>query len=177
MSKKHKQQDPFGTPEEEQEAPSKTELKREMTALQQLGEAIVKLSNGQLQTIPLEDERLAEAIHTARRIKSREGLRRQLQYIGKILRTLDIEPIRQAHQKLLDGRKEETRAFHELEQLRDRLIAGGPNQLDEVFEKFPTADRQQLRHIIIQANKEQKANKPPAASRKLFKYLRELSEN
>lgn len=177
MSKKRKRQDTFDSSEEEQEAPSKSELKREMTALQQLGEAIVKLSNGQLQTIPLEDNRLAEAIHTARRIKSREGLRRQLQYIGKILRTIDIEPIRQAHQKLLDGRKEETRAFHELEQLRDRLIAAGPNQLDEVFEKFPAADRQQLRHIIIQTNKEQKANKPPAASRKLFKYLRELSEN
>jgi len=177
MSKRRTQQDALDYPEGEQEAPSKTEIKREMTELQQLGEAIVKLSKGQFQTIPLEDERLAEAIHTARRIKSREGLRRQLQYIGKILRAIDVEPIRQAHQKLLDGRKEKTRAFHELEQLRDRLIAGGPNQLDEVFEKYPTADRQHLRHLIMQANKEQKANKPPAASRKLFKYLRELSED
>lgn len=176
MIKKRKQQNDFDYPEEEQEAPSKTELKREMTALQQLGEAIVKLSNGQLQTIPLDDEKLAEAIHTARRIKSREGLRRQLQYIGKILRTIDINPIQQAYQKLLDGRREETRAFHELEQLRDRLLASGPNQLDEVFEHYPKADRQHLRQLIMQANKEQKANKPPAASRKLFKYLRELAE-
>jgi ribosome-associated protein len=162
--------------DDEDQGPSKSDLKREMKALQELGEAIVKLSKGQLQTIPLEDEKLTEAIHTARRIKSREGLRRQLQYIGKLLRNIDIEPIQQAHQNLLEGRKQETQAFHKLEQLRDQLIENGPNQLGEIIEQYPNADRQHLRQLIMQANKEQKANKPPAAARKLFKYMRELAE-
>ena len=63
---------------------SKSEMKRDMLALQALGEAIVGLSEGQLATIPLEDETLADAIHTARRIKHREGLRRQMQYLSLI---------------------------------------------------------------------------------------------
>ncbi len=175
MSKRQKPA-PWDEPEEI-ELVSKTEMKREMEALQQLGEAIVKLSKKHFETIPLDDDQLAEAIHTARRIKSREGLRRQMQYIGKLMRKLDdITPIEQAYQQLQDGRKEEARAFHELEQLRDRLIENGPNKLDEAFERFPEADRQHLRQLIMQANKEKKADKPPAAARKLFKYLRELAE-
>ncbi len=163
--------------QEEAELPSKTAIKNEMKALQALGEKLVKLKAGQLDTIPLDDEDLAEAIHTARRLKSREGLRRQMQYIGKLMRKIDVEPIQQAYQKLLDGRKEEAEAFHQLEQMRDQLIANGPNQLDDVIDRFPQADRQHIRQLIRQAQKEQQQNKPPASSRKLFRYLRELSES
>ena len=70
---------------------SRSEMKRDMLELQALGEAIVKLSKGQLDTIPIEDETLAEAIHTARKIKHREGLRRQMQYIGKLMRKVDTQ--------------------------------------------------------------------------------------
>lgn len=161
--------------EDEDTGPSKSELKREMLALQKLGEKIVKLSNGDLATIPL-DHKLADAVQIARRIKSHEGLRRQMQYIGKLMRTTDIELIEQAIQKLEDGRKQIAEQFHQLENWRDELIELGPNSIELVIEKFPHADRQHLRQLIMQANKEKKLNKPPAASRKLFRYLRELEE-
>ena len=167
----------FENEEEEIIYVSKSELKRDMLALQKLGEAIVKLSQGQFDTIPLEDETLAEAIHTARRIKHREGLRRQMQYIGKLMRKLDTSAIEAAYQKLQDGRKEEARKFHQLEQWRDQLIELGPNAIEDVIEKHPHADRQHLRQLIMQSNKEKKCNKPPASARKLFRYLKDLDEN
>ncbi|MEE8058912.1 MAG: ribosome biogenesis factor YjgA [Pseudomonadales bacterium] len=153
---------------------SRSEIKRDMLALQKLGEAIVQLSPGQLSTIPLEDETLAEAIHTARRIKHREGLRRQMQYIGKLMRKVDTEAIKKAYQTLLDGRTQQAQQFHALEQWRDQLIENGPKSIEEVMTKFPLADRQRLRQLVMQANKEKKNNKPPATARKLFRYLREL---
>jgi ribosome-associated protein len=154
---------------------SKSEMKRDMLALQQLGEAVVKLSQGQFDTIPIEDDILAEAIHTARRIKHREGLRRQMQYIGKLMRKTDISAMENAYQKLQDGRLEEARKFHLLEQWRDQLIEKGPQAIEEVMTKHPTADRQHLRQLVMQANKELSLKKPPASARKLFRYLKELA--
>ena len=164
----------FEEPEEDIIYVSKSELKRDMQALQELGKNIVGLSDGQLATIPLENETLAEAIHTARRIKSREGLRRQMQYIGKLMRKTDTEAIAAAYQKLLDGRKEQARQFHQLEQQRDQLIAEGPQAVEAVMTAFPEANRQQLRQLVMQAQKEKSQNKAPAAARKLFRYLKEL---
>jgi ribosome-associated protein len=162
--------------EEETIYVSKSEMKRDMLALQALGEAIVKLSPGQFATIPIDDETLADAILTARRIKHREGLRRQMQYIGKLMRKTDTEAIVIAYQKLQEGRKDEALKFHRLEQWRDTLIENGPGTVEEVMTKHPQADRQHLRQLIVQANKEKANNKPPAASRKLFRYLKGLSE-
>ena len=165
----------FDSDDEEIIYVSKSEMKRDMLALQKLGEAIVKLSDGQFATIPIADPTLAEAMATARRIKHREGLRRQLQYIGKLMRKTDTEAMIAAYRQLEDGRKEDSRKFHQLEQWRDQLIAGGPNSVEEVMARFARADRQHLRQLVMQANREQKNNKPPAASRKLFRYLRELA--
>ncbi len=165
----------FDQDEEEIIYVSKSEMKRDMLALQALGEAIVKLSKGQFETIPIEDPTLAEAIHTARRIKHREGLRRQMQYIGKLMRKTDTEAMAEAYQRLEDGRKQDTRKFHELEQWRDRLIENGPKAVEEVMAQYPQADRQHLRQLVMQANKEKKNKKAPAASRKLFQYMRELT--
>lgn len=158
-----------------EERPSKSALKREMLALQSLGEALVALSDGDLATIPL-DEDLQEAISTARRIKSNEGRRRQLQYIGKLMRKTDIAPIDAAYQDLLNGRQQHNQGFHELESLRDRLLAEGPSSMDSVLERYPHADRQHLRQLITAAISERDNNKPPANARKLFRYLRELAE-
>ncbi len=155
---------------------SKTEVKKRMLALQALGEAIVKLSPGQLATIPL-DEKLKEAVDAARRIKSHEGRRRQMQYIGKLMRNSDTETIKNAYQELLDGRTEKTRGFHALEQLRDQMIEQGPNAVETVMEKYPQADRQRLRQLIMNSRKEKELDKPPASSRKLFRYIRELDES
>lgn len=156
--------------------PSKSERKREMAALQELGEAIVKLSDGELATIPLEGE-LVAAVAVARRItNSHEGLRRQLQFIGKLMRQGDITAIQAAYQELQTGRQALNQRFHQLEQLRDRLIDAGPNALTEVLEEYPHTDRQHLRQLIAAATKEREQEKPPAAARKLFRYLRELAE-
>ena len=156
---------------------SKSEMKRDMAELQKLGEAIVKLKPGEFSTIPITDETLAEAIETARRIKHREGLRRQMQYIGKLMRNVDIEPMQQAYDDLQKGRKKQADHFHKLEQWRDHLIAEGISAVESVIEKYPHGDRQHLRQLILQAAKESKNNKPPAAARKLFQYIRELDNN
>jgi len=157
------------------EKPSKSELKREMTALQELGEAIVKLSDGEFSTIPLEGELLA-AITVARRLKSGEGLRRQLQYIGKLMRLVDSAAIATAYEELQNGRQQRNQQFHALEQLRDEVIATGVPAMEKVLSDYPNADRQHLRQLITAAVKEKELQKPPAAARKLFRYLRELAE-
>jgi ribosome-associated protein len=158
------------------EKPSKSARKREMLALQELGEAIVKLSDGELALIPLEGE-LAAAVAIARRINnSNEGLRRQLQFIGKLMRQGDISAIEAAYRELQNGRQLLNQQFHQLEQLRDRLLSEGPSAMNEVLELYPQADRQHLRQLINAAVKEREAGKPPAAARKLFRYLRDVAE-
>ncbi|CAA0083318.1 Uncharacterised protein [Zhongshania aliphaticivorans] len=163
--------------ESEFERPSKTALKKEMQAMQDLGEQLVKLSNNELAKIPIHDEHLSEAISTARRLTSREGLRRQLQYIGKLMRGIDLSEIEAGLAKRDEGQRELARAFHRLEELRDTVVEEGLPGIEKVIAQFPSADRQRLRTLILQSAKDAKANKPPAAKRKLFQYLRELQEN
>lgn len=163
--------------EDEIERPSKTALKKEMEALQKIGEQLVKLSNNELAKIAIEDPTLIEAISTARRIKSREGLRRQMQYVGKIMRRIDISKITAALEERENGQRELSREFQALEVLRDELVSGGNKTIDHVIDVYPNAERQRIRQLVMQANKEIKNNKPPAAKRKLFRYLRELHED
>jgi len=155
--------------------PSKSARKREVEALQDLGAALVELTEGELKTIPLDDE-LADAIAIARRIKDFSGKRRQLQFIGKLMRKLDTDAIVAAYQDLTHGQQQRNEHFHQLEHLRDRLLTEGVDAMPAVLESYPNADRQHLRQLILAAKKEREANQPPAAARKLFKYLRELSE-
>ncbi|MGM0593119.1 MAG: ribosome biogenesis factor YjgA [Pseudomonadota bacterium] len=153
---------------------SKSEMKRESHALQALGEELVKLPDAQLATIPM-PEQLADAVALARRIKARGGRKRQLQYIGKIMRKIDPEPIQQAMAGLKNEAHKETAKLHRLEQWRDRLIAEGDTALAPLLDEYPYADRQHLRQLIRNAQREQKQNKPPKSSRELFRYLRELT--
>ncbi len=163
--------------EPEQERPSKTAVKKEMQALQNLGEQLVKLSNNELAKIPIHDEHLSEALTTARRLTSREALRRQLQYIGKLMRGIDLTEIEAGLAKRDEGQRELARAFHRLEELRDDIVEQGLPGIEKVVTQFPDADRQRLRTLILQIGKDAKANKPPAAKRKLFQYLKELQEH
>ncbi|MET0380062.1 MAG: ribosome biogenesis factor YjgA [Spongiibacteraceae bacterium] len=157
------------------ERPSKSARKREMHALQDLGTALVELPDGDLKTIPIEGE-LAAAIAIARRIKDFTGKRRQLQFIGKLMRKLDTTAIEAAYNDLQHGQQQRNKHFHQLEQLRDQLLAEGVDAMAAVLAIYPHADRQHLRQLILAAEKEHKAGQPPAAARKLFKYLRALSE-
>ena len=158
------------------ERPSKSEMKRRMLALQELGEALVALSDKQLAQIPIDDDRLLQAIREVRRINSNSARRRHLQLIGKLMRDIDAEPIAAALQALHTRRRQRDDAFHQLEQLRETVLAKGAEGVEAVMARWPQADRQQLRQLVLQHQRETERGRPPAASRKLFRYLRELQE-
>ncbi|WP_194762010.1 ribosome biogenesis factor YjgA [Pantoea ananatis] len=153
---------------------SKSEIKRDAEELKRLGAELVDLGKNSLDKIPL-DERLRNEIELAQRIK-KEGRRRQLQLIGKLLRSMDVEPIRIALDKLKNRHNQQVALFHKLEMLRDRLIDEGDEAMADVIALYPQADRQQLRSMIRNAQKEKAGNKPPKSARQIFQYLRELAE-
>jgi len=153
---------------------SKSEIKRDAEELKRLGLEMVELGKNALDKIPL-DEELRAAIELAQKIK-KEGRRRQLQLIGKMLRNRDVEPIRQALDKLKNRHNQQVALFHKLEALRDRLIEEGDDAVPEVLKLWPQADRQQLRSLIRNAKKEKEGNKAPKSARLIFQYLRELAE-
>jgi len=164
---------PEHTPDEELPK-SKTAIKREMTALQKLGEELVNLPAAKLEKISLPED-LEEAVMLARRLKNREGKRRQLQYIGKLMRVIDSDSIRESLESFHQDSVAFRQQFHKLEIWRDRLLNEGDSALEELLCEKPGMDRQHLRQLIRQAQKQASQNKPPAAARKLFKYLRENS--
>lgn len=150
---------------------SKTKRKQEMHGLQALGEALVDLPEAQLAAMPL-DDKLARAVLEAKRISSREGRRRQLQYIGRLMREVDPAPIRERLAEL-EGRSAQAAARHRrTEALRERLMADD-EALTEFAASHPAADLQALRTLIRNARKEQKDGKPPRAFRDLFRFLRD----
>lgn len=153
---------------------SKSEIKRDAEALKDLGAELVDLGKNALDKIPL-DADLRAAVELAQRIK-KEGRRRQLQLIGKMLRQRDPEPIQIALDKLNNRHNQQVALFHKLEQIRDRLIDESDDAISLVLELYPQADRQQLRSLIRNAKKEKATNKPPKSARQIFQYLRELSE-
>jgi ribosome-associated protein len=163
-------------PESDQpEAPSKSRRKRDMLELQKLGEELLTFPDAALREMGL-PEPLFEAIETARRIKAHGGRRRQLQYIGKLMRNLDTAPIREAIASRQQQENIHTRAFHRLEGLREALIDDTDAALAGVLEDYPAADRQHLRRLARQARTERDNHQPPRAARALFRYLRDLQE-
>lgn len=155
--------------------PSKSQRKRDMHALQDLGRQLVELPAAALKRIELPD-RLREAVDLARSIKAHGGRKRQLQYIGKLMREIDAEPIRAALEHRTHQAREDAHRFHRLEELRDRLLAEGDDAVEAVCEQFPGVERQRLRQLVRQAIKEKEQEKPPKSARQLFRYLRELAE-
>lgn len=155
----------------QEEIPSKTKRKQAMHELQSLGAALVGLPEGQLAAISLPAP-LADAVAEARRISSRGGRRRQLQYIGRLMRETDATPIR-AELERVQGRSAEDSARHRrLEQWRARLLEDDA-ALTEFAGTHPAADLQALRTLIRNARREQKEGRPPRAFRELYRVLRE----
>ena len=151
---------------------SKTRRKQEMHELQALGAALVELAEAQIRSLEL-DEDLREAVLEAKRISSHEARRRQLQYIGRLMRDVDPAPIR-ARLQALEGSSAEAIARHKrLEQLRSRLLADD-GALTELVAAHPGADAQALRTLIRNARREQKEGRPPRAYRELFRTLKSL---
>jgi ribosome-associated protein len=151
---------------------SKTRRKKDMTALQDLGRQLVELPESQVGEMGLEP-RLEEAVREARRIKSHEAKRRQLQYIGRLMREVDAEPIR-ARLAELEGNSAQAAARHRrLEAWRERLLADD-DALTEYASRHAGSDVQTLRALIRNARKEQKEGRPPRAYRELFRLLKSI---
>lgn len=160
--------------EHEEEFISKTQIKQEALALQKLGVSLIDLSQAELAKIPMDSE-LLEAVMLARRIRQKkEGYRRQLQFIGKLMRNRDVAPIEQAMLTIKSAHKKQNNEFHKLELLRDEMISQGDSIIESTLSDYPTLDRQKLRQLVRQAKKQKTENKPPKASRELFKYLKEM---
>lgn len=159
--------------EPEADAPSKTRLKHEALAAQQLGERLIDLNDDILATLDL-PEKLADAIALARAIKSRGALRRQRQYIGRLMRDMDTADIESILHELDERQALSAKRLHIAEDWRERLLAEGDTALGELLDRYPQADRQQLRQLVRAARAERKADKPPKHFRALFKLLREL---
>ncbi len=156
-----------------EETKSKSQIKREMKDLQSLGEELVGLSKDRLAELPL-DSALREAIALAQNIKAHGGRKRQLKFIGKLLRSSDADAISQSLQLHREKERRAATLFHHVEQWRDRLLEEGDTALEALLQDYPQADRQQIRILIRNARKEREAGKPPAAARNLFRQLREL---
>ena len=161
---------------EEEAIPSKSAMKRQMLALQQLGESLLELSDHQLEQVLATDEDLLLAIRETHQIRSNSARKRHLQFIGKLMREVDPLPIERAMQNLHQGQQKNTDVFHQLEQLREDILAAGASGVELAMTRWPDADRQHLRQLVLQHERELQRQKPPAASRKLFRYLRELQE-
>jgi ribosome-associated protein len=159
--------------EHEEQNKSKSQRKREMTALQELGEELVRLNAEQLAKLPLTDE-IREAICAAQGMHARGARYRQMQYIGRLMREVEPAPVQEALDTLRNKQNRATALLHRVERWRDELIAGDNEALEEVVAAFPAADRQHLRQLIRNAQKEKEAGKPPKANRELFRYLRGL---
>ena len=154
---------------------SKTKLKAEADAAQNIGKKLIDLSKDRLIKLDL-PEALFDAVLEAKRLTANGAIRRQLQYLGRLMRDIDSAPIVEQLQAWEGKNTQENARFHSMERWRDRLIAE-PAALQEFLTLYPQADIQQLRTLIRNAQKELLANKPPKSSRELFKLIRELSED
>lgn len=151
---------------------SKSQLKRESSELQKLGAELAKLSVDKIEAASL-SESLEVAVLLARRSK-KGAYKRQLKFIGKLLRSTDCEPIRAYLDRINNASAEAVRELHQAEQWRDRLLAEGDVALTEFLGRYMEADRQSLRQMIRSAQQELKLDKSPKTARTLFRYLRGL---
>lgn len=166
----------FDDYQEEDRGPSRTALKREAEALQKLGEALVALPAAKLSDIPISEE-LADAIVKAQGIKAKGGRRRQLQFIGKLMRREDPGPIQAALDRLENRDAVGIAQHHQAERWRSRLLEEGDAALTEFLQQHPDTDPQRLRQLIRSARKEQAADKPARSAKELFRLIRAAVES
>ena len=133
------------------------------------------MNEKQLAGIPV-DETMLDAIHLARKLPRKEGRRRQLQFIGKLMREGNHEEIQAAVDKLQNRSDQHIHRQHQVERYRDMLIEGNKEIFQTIVSGCPGIDVQHLRHLIRSAQKELEDNKPPASARKLFTFIREQLE-
>lgn len=159
---------------EEDDFISKSQVKRDMHALFDMGAQLVELPAGKLQKIPLEED-LLDAIHQCQSITKHGARKRQLKLISKLLRHADFEAIREAFEALEAPKREAIAEFHAVERWRERLIEEGDAALTELLAEYPNADRQQLRQLVRNArNKKQSEERLKRHSREIFQVLRKM---
>jgi ribosome-associated protein len=163
--------------EQEYDRPSKSELKRQSSDLQKLGEQLVAEARDRVKRVPMPED-VRDAILMCQTITNHEGRRRQLQFVGKKMRTLDEEEIA-IIQRTIDSwkgaSKAETAALHALERRREKLLADD-KALTQLLGEHPELDGQHLRTLIRNARKEQAENKPPKAYREIFQILKDIGK-
>jgi len=153
---------------------SKTRRKHESRARQALGTRLVGLSGDQLNRMDL-PEILREAVAKAQVMKSREARRRQLQYIGAVMRRVDAVPIENALDQIDRRRDAVAAVFQSLERWRNALIEGGDGVTAQAASAFPDADIRELERLVRGAREERSRTAPPRAARELFRYLRRFA--
>jgi ribosome-associated protein len=161
--------------EQEYERPSKSELKRQMSALQALGAALIAEPRDRVKRVPMPED-VRDAILECQLITNHEGRRRQLQFVGKKMRTLDeaeVAAIQQAIDSWKGASKADTAAMHALERRREKLLTDD-KVLTTLLAENPELDAQHLRTLIRNARKEQAENKPPKAYREIFQILKQI---
>ncbi len=171
----HPRQDPHPDDSDDQdlpERPSKSQKKRDAHALQALGKELVALSAEQLKRIDM-PENLRIAIAEAQRTRSHEGLRRQMQYVGKVMRGVDTGPLTEALDVIRGLSAAAVAREHMLERMRERLMAD-EQVLGDIAAQWPGADLTRLRTLRRNALREREQNKPPRAFREIFRELRQL---
>ena len=157
---------------EEEDFISKSQVKRDMHALFDMGAQLVELPAGKLKKIPLE-ENLVDAIHQCQSITKHGARKRQLKLISKLLRHADFEAIREAFEELEAPKREAIAEFHSVERWRDRLLEEGDTALAELLNEYPNADRQQLRQLVRNArNKKQSEERIKRHTKEIFQALR-----
>lgn len=165
--------------QEEFRPKSKQQQKREAEAAQELGKAMVELPMAQFKVVIDKialPERLHDALLQCRSIKSREARRRQLQYIGKLMRDIEPEPIQQLLAQLKRSGQVATTQLHRLETWRERLLTEGEEAFQELLSLHPQADAKHIRQLIATAQREAAHKQAPRAARTLFRYLRDLMD-
>lgn len=154
--------------------PNKTAIKREMLALRDMGKQMMALPSEQIESFPV-SETLKQEIIKAKSFR-KGALRRQIIYIEKLMRDEDGEQIERHLEEIKRPHKESTKQFHQLETWRDKLVAGDNDLMEELIAQHETLDRQHIRQLVRNAQKEATLNKPPKSSRALFRYLKDSVE-
>jgi ribosome-associated protein len=152
---------------------SKTSMKKEMQKLQDLGIELTLLKPQKLAAMPISDE-LRDAIELLHKLTHNEAVRRQKQFIGKLMRHEDTDAIEKAFNNIAEKQNREARLLKTIERWRDNLIAGEASVAESFIDSFPNCDRQQLRQLIKGAKSEFGRPKPPTFTRKLFTFLRDI---
>ena len=179
MNKEYEDEYAYGYEEEGDEVeyyavrPNKTQLKKDMAVLFALGDEISELSETQILSLELPDN-LHKAVVQVSGMPHKGARKRLLKYIAGQFHKIDVTPIQDKLARMKNKSAHAVREHHIVERWRDRLIAEGNAALTELLDEQPHADRQLLRQLLRNAQKEAEADKPPRSSRLLYRYLKEI---